>query len=108
MKLLDTLLHKFQNYTNSSLYTWHWIHQGGLFDFQLQINGLIHGNETGSLPAILKIIEEIQPHILENKIYLYGDILDKKEIDLYADSIRNMSSFGEVGACKEVKRRRKL
>ncbi len=27
---------------------------------------------------ILKIIEEIQPHILENKIYLYGDILDKK------------------------------
>ena len=39
---------------------------------------------------ILKIIEEIQPLILENKIYLYGDILDKKsKLRTYFETEKN-------------------
>ena len=60
MRILETLLNIFQDYNNSARYPWQWIHHGGEFDFQLQINGIIHGNETGSLPALVKIIEEIE------------------------------------------------
>ena len=39
---------------------------------------------------ILKIIEEIQPLVLENKIYLYGDILDKKsKLRTYFETEKN-------------------
>lgn len=60
MEILETLLNKFQNYNNSERYAWHWIHDGNRFDFTLQVNGIIHGNETGSLPAIIKVIEEFE------------------------------------------------
>ena len=60
MKKTGTLLNIFQKYNNSADYPWHWTHDGGSINFQIQCNGLIHGNETGSLPAIVQIIEEFE------------------------------------------------
>lgn len=60
MKKIGTLLNIFQKYNNSSDYLWHWTHDGGSINFQIQCNGIIHGDETGSLPAIIRIIEELE------------------------------------------------
>ena len=51
-------------------YEWHHHHNGGLHEFHIAICSIIHGDEVGSLPAILQIIENLQSGRLQ-----YGGLL---------------------------------
>ena len=67
--MLDECLQEFSNYANpeSGSYPWIYQHNGGLYDFELLITAIIHGNEYGSLPGIIELITD-----LEEKHIKYG------------------------------------
>ena len=56
---LNELLNEFRGYCNQKNYEWHFVHDGGQIDHCFQINAIIHGNEVGSLPAVVSIVREI-------------------------------------------------
>ena len=60
--MLPPLLEQFQALAKPSRsnYPWHHYHQGGQHSFHLVICSIIHGNETGSLPAIIKLLQGLQ------------------------------------------------
>jgi succinylglutamate desuccinylase len=66
-KKLNSLLSRFEAHSNGSEYQWHYFYDGGDIDFQLQVNSIIHGNEVGSLPAVVRIIEALQKGVLHFK-----------------------------------------
>jgi succinylglutamate desuccinylase len=37
---------------------WSWTHDGGEHDFHILIGGLVHGDEVGSLPALIRALQE--------------------------------------------------
>ena len=57
---LNELLSEFHNYCTQSDYEWHFVHDGGQINHCLQINAILHGNEVGSLPAVVAIARELR------------------------------------------------
>ena len=57
--MLNLLLKEFQKFATPSCssYPWHHHHDGGEHAFHLVICSIIHGNETGSLPAVVEILK---------------------------------------------------
>ena len=64
---VEGLLQQFQAHANSSDYPWLYTYDGGQYTTHLHISCLIHGDETGSLPAVIKVI-----HKLKSKQLVYG------------------------------------
>jgi succinylglutamate desuccinylase len=62
---LTKLLESFNKHSNSEEYQWHFHHDGGAIDFQLQVCSIIHGNEVGSLPAIIRILNELRDSTIQ-------------------------------------------
>jgi succinylglutamate desuccinylase len=62
--VLEEYLEDFLEYANPescvNSYPWQYYYQGGDFTFHLVISAIIHGNEYGSLPAILEIIQKLE------------------------------------------------
>ena len=57
---VETLLQQFKNHANSPDYPWLYRYDGGQYKFQLHVSCLIHGDETGSLPAVIKVIQKLK------------------------------------------------
>ena len=60
--MLNSLLSRFQELAQPSShpYPWHHYHDGGSYSFHLIISSIIHGNEVGSLPAVVKLVESLR------------------------------------------------
>ena len=56
---IHQLLHRFQQYASPTPYPWAFRHVGEKHDTHIVLSTLIHGNETGPLPAFLWAIESI-------------------------------------------------
>jgi succinylglutamate desuccinylase len=67
MHHLETLLKRFQTHANHPSYPWMYRYVGGKHETHIILSTLIHGNETGPLPAFLWAIEA-----LENGTLQYG------------------------------------
>ena len=55
----------FEQFANSNQYRWHYQYDGQKLDFQVQINGIIHGNESGSLPALIELIQQLENQTIQ-------------------------------------------
>ena len=64
MHNIHDLLNQFQQHANGSSYPWMYQHHGGEHDTHIIFSTLIHGNETGPLPAFLWAINALK----------YGDV----------------------------------
>jgi succinylglutamate desuccinylase len=89
----EEYLEKFAQYAkqskfNTTDYPWCYLYDGEQLDFQLHISSIIHGNEIGSLSAVLAIIEKLENKTLsfQGRICItLGNpeacLLDKRFID---------------------------
>ena len=57
---VEGLLQQFKDHANTDDYPWLFHYDGGQYDTQLHVSCLIHGDETGSLPAAIKIINKLK------------------------------------------------
>lgn len=57
--MLDALLGRFEGLSNGPV-PWSFQHDGGTHDVHLVIGSMVHGNETGSLPAVLEVAQDLQ------------------------------------------------
>ncbi|MGC6510945.1 MAG: hypothetical protein ACON4U_21195 [Myxococcota bacterium] len=64
---VETLLQQFKSHANSADYPWLYRFDGGQYKTRLHVSCLIHGDETGSLPAVIKVIQK-----LKNKEIQFG------------------------------------
>ena len=59
-RYLQDFLHFADSSQQNSPYPWVYSYDGGEFDFHLIISAIIHGNEYGSLPGILELIQNLE------------------------------------------------
>ncbi|MCP4807996.1 MAG: hypothetical protein GY913_32055 [Proteobacteria bacterium] len=56
--MLDALLSRFEGLANGPV-SWSFQHDGGGLDTHVVFGSMIHGNETGSLPAVVELAEDL-------------------------------------------------
>ena len=70
--MLEVYLQEFLRFANpnmgSSPYQWQYNYSNDDFTFQLVISSIIHGNEYGSLPAVIELIKKLE----SGEIYFGG------------------------------------
>ena len=58
---LKQYLQKFKTAAQpTTIHPWLYIHNGGKSTFRIQLCGIIHGNEVGSLPTLIQLIEDLE------------------------------------------------
>lgn len=65
MSTLETHLKRFRQVTNSTVDFPLYQYEGGKNEFTLHLSGIIHGNEVGSLPTLLSIVEDLESGALK-------------------------------------------
>lgn len=60
--MLNECLQQFSHYANpkNDSYPWQYNYDGGVYEFELLITSIIHGNEYGSLPGIVEFIQQLE------------------------------------------------
>ena len=64
MHNIHELLKQFQEHANGEMYPWMFVHNGGEHNHHIVFSTLIHGNETGPLPAFLWAIEALKSGLI--------------------------------------------
>ena len=57
---LEKLLHRFLTYGHTDLGFPLYQYDGGQSDYTIHLSGIIHGNEVGSLPTLIRLIEDLE------------------------------------------------
>jgi len=108
---LNTLLERFQHHATPSGYPWMFRHKGGKHDFHIVLSTLIHGNETGPLPAFLWAIEAIKKETLSyggTATFLLGNPESAQKNQRFLESDLNRMFLDTAQQTHEAKRAREI
>lgn len=65
MSKLDTYLQTFKQYATPNLDILLYQYDGGKSDYTIHISSIVHGNEVGSLPTVISVIEDLEQGNIE-------------------------------------------
>ena len=108
---LHQLLHRFQQYATPTDYPWVFRHIGGQHSTHIVLSTLIHGNETGPLPAFLWAIEAISSKALSfggTVSFVLGNPEAARKDQRFLESDLNRMFLDNDRQTHEAKRAREL
>ena len=65
MNKLDTYLQTFKKFATPDLDILLYQYDGGKSDYTLHISSIVHGNEVGSLPTVISVIQDLEQGNIE-------------------------------------------